>query len=938
MRRSVLANALIALLTVGVVLGAFVSFQRKRSSFERIDFSFLRQNGVIVVKSVDPGSGAEAAGLRPGDAIWVIGDTPTTEIEGVQKTLRRIGESVPMLIARGGKTIGIHYSPPELKIDTPYLILSFIGFLYLAIGLFTLFRGETRESRLFYFVTLLSFIVYVYTPAGDIDWSYKTLQMIEEMARIFLPPLALHFFLLFPKPLLREKKWIALLYVPPVVLAFWSIDLLVFNNAVALATPVNALRIIDKLEFANFGLYFTLAVVALAFTYQQAPAVGKKQIKWIYLGLVLGFVPFLLIYMIPYLVSGSVRPIFTTLAILPLALIPLAFAVSILKYKLWDVEVVIKEILAYSVTFAFGMIAFSTVNVILSHVIEERSAMERNFLAFTSGLVIAGVLIPVKGRIESMIEMILYRESYKHRRTMSDFAQELATFHDVHELIAMMRERLHKTLHIERMNLYTREGQAFVIYDPEPGVPRRAGADDFGTIPKDGPVVLTAPRLPDQSELPWQLLSAGFRYVFPLRNRGELQGLLLLGTRRNDEPLSRDDLHLIGTLTAPIALAIENSRLYGKLRRQLEEIRALKEYNENIIESSLSAIAVVAGEGTVLTANHAFWELVGADQSYESILELFPPYDELRDSYGRTHATHFINHHGVEKEVTVTVSPLSAGDVADGARVVVIGDITDRVRLERELEDKERLASLGLLAAGVAHEVNTPLTGISSYAQLLLAETSEDDPKYRLLKKMEQQSFRASHLVNNLLDLIANRPRSRELVNVCDLIASTIALHEDLLKVKRIHVHLAPVPPLQVRGNVHDLQQVLTNILLNARDAVVDGGNIWICVAGEEERVVIRIRDDGKGIAPDMIGRIFEPLVTTKRGQGGTGLGLAISRRIIAASDGDITVESTPGKGAEFSIALPRVRTAERDNRVIPSEARNPPLRDAEEDSSLRSE
>lgn len=908
MRRSLLFNVLIAVLTVAVVVGAFVSFQRKRSSFERIDFTFQRDRGVIVVKTVDADSNAERAGLRPGDAIWLIAETPTTEVEGLQKTLRRIGHTVPMLIARDGRPVTIHYEPPELKVDYPYLILSFIGFLYLAIGLFTLFRGETRESRLFYFVTLFSFIVYVYTPAGDIDWSYKLLQIVEEAARIFLPPLALNFFLLFPRPLVRNRSWIALLYVPPVLLAGWIANLLIFGNALELAAPQRSLELIQRWEILDFGLYFTLAVVALALTYRQAAPVGKKQIKWIYLGLSLGFLPFLAIYIIPYLVAGSVGQGWATVAILPLAFIPLAFAVSILKYKLWDVEVVIKEVLAYSVTFIFGIVAFSTVNLVLSRVIEEASAMERNFLAFSSGLLIAGVLIPVKGKLESVIEMILYRESYRHRRTMTDFAQELATFHDVHELIAMVRDRLRATLHIERMNLYTREAGTLLIYEPEPGVPRRIAAEDLGAMPKEGPVLLTAPRLPDSTEIPWQLLQAGYRYAFPLRNRGELQGILLLGTRRAEEPLSRDDLHLIGSLSAPVALAIENSRLYGKLRRQLEEIRALKEYNENIIESSLSAIAVVARDGTVLTANRAFWDLVGADHTNENVVELFPPYQELRDAHRPTISTRFVNLLGVEKEVTVTSSPLSAGDVADGARVIVVGDLTDRVRLERELQDKERLASLGLLAAGVAHEVNTPLTGISSYAQLLLAEMPEDDPRYRLLKKMEQQTFRASNLVNNLLDLVANRPRTREIVHIDELVGSTVALHEDLFRAKGISVHSAGAGlSIRVRGNFHDLQQVLTNVLLNARDAVAEGGNIWITTQEDDERVVIRVKDDGKGIAPEMIGRIFDPLVTTKRGQGGTGLGLAISRRILHACDGEVTVASVPGEGAEFSITLPRV-------------------------------
>src|SRR5438105_171407 len=517
-----------------------------------------------------------------------------------------------MIVQRGGHPLKLTYQVPELKVDYAYLILSFIGFLYLAIGLFTLFRRGATESRLFYFVTLLSFIVYVYTPAGDIDWSYKTLQLIEEIATIFLPPLALHFFLLFPRPVLRKKRTLTLLYIVPALLALWNFDLLLFNNMLPVMAPSRAFEIIQRWEMLDFGVYFTLAMFALGYTFRRAAPVGKAQIKWIYLGMALGFLPFLATYVVPFLVSGTVSKVYSTISIIPLAFIPLAFALSILKYKLWDVEVVIKETLAYAVTFVFGMIAFSTINLLLSHVIEEGAAMERNLLAFTSGLLIAGVLIPVKGRVESVIERVLYRDSYRHRRAMTDFAQELATFNDVHELIAMMRERLRAALDIEKINLFTRESGSLLIYQPEENVPRRTAESVFGDL-RASPLILTDPRLPDASDVPWKLLRAGYRYIFPLRNRGGLQSLLLLATKRGEEPLSRDDMHLLESLTAAVALAIENSRLYGRLRRQLEEIRALKEYNENIIESSSSAIAVVASDGTVLTANRAFWDLVGGE-------------------------------------------------------------------------------------------------------------------------------------------------------------------------------------------------------------------------------------------------------------------------------------------------------------------------------------
>ncbi|HVR43121.1 MAG TPA: ATP-binding protein [Thermoanaerobaculia bacterium] len=910
-RRSLLLNLLIGGLTFILVVGGFSSFQQKRSSFERLDFHWVWRDGVVHVDRVDAGSPAEQAGLREGDQIWVVGGVPAHELDGLKNTLKQ-GGPVPMVIWRDGETLLTRYTPPPLKIDYHYLFLTLIGFLYLTIGLFTLFRGSRGESSLFYLVTLLAFVVYVYSPSdGEADLTFRVLYLVEELARIFLPPLTLHFFLRFPRPLLTSRRSLMAIYAIPTLLAIWAIDLYAFGNTLRLASPETSIRLLDRWEMLHFAVYFSLAFVALTYTFRTAPLAGqRKQIKWIYLGMAVGFIPFLTLYLIPFIRSGAGSS-YTTVAILPLAFIPLAFAVSILKYKLWDVEVVIKEVLAYTVTFIFGMIAFTTVNLMLSNLLEERLALERNFLAFASGLLIAGVLVPVKGRIESLFEMLLYRDTYRHRRAMSEFARELSTFHDLHELIDMIRERLSAAVRIDQMNLYVREGEALVLYHPQAPVPPLAKESDLGVLPIGRPLLLDAPRLPDHSELPLRLLRSGYRYAFPLRHRGELQGLLLCGNKKGEEPLSRDDIQLIGSITAPLALAIENARLYGRLRRQLEQIQLLKDFNENIIESSSSAIVVVTAEGIVLTANRAFWTLVGASPGVDEPIEaLFPPYTGVAGVERGTCEVSYANRLGQEKELTLTVAPFNAPDAPGGTKVLVIGDISERVRLERELQDKERLAALGLLAAGVAHEVNTPLTGISSYAQLLMSDLAPDDPRYGILKKMELQTFRASHLVNNLLDFAANPQRSFEKVDLAEVIRSTILLHDDLFRGKDIRIHLEIERPLTVLGNVHELQQVLTNLLLNARDAVERGGNVRVSLMRRGAAAVLAVKDDGKGIPAEIRDRIFEPLVTSKRGQGGTGLGLAICEKIVRQLGGEITVESEPDAGATFSVILPLWETA----------------------------
>jgi signal transduction histidine kinase len=240
--------------------------------------------------------------------------------------------------------------------------------------------------------------------------------------------------------------------------------------------------------------------------------------------------------------------------------------------------------------------------------------------------------------------------------------------------------------------------------------------------------------------------------------------------------------------------------------------------------------------------------------------------------------------------------------------VLVLQDVTERVAMEGALREKDRLASLGVLAAGVAHEVNTPLTGISSYAQLLLAETGADDPRRALLEKVEKQTFRASRIVSNLLEFARAPGRDRRPVELAALIGDTAELLRERLSAK--HVELAwrpPAEPVTVFGSEGELQQVFTNLMMNAIDAMSERGGGRLSLALERERGWARasVADQGPGIPPENREAIFQPFFTTKRGQGGTGLGLSICVGIVEQHGGRLGFENLAAGGCRFTVELP---------------------------------
>jgi PAS domain S-box-containing protein len=257
--------------------------------------------------------------------------------------------------------------------------------------------------------------------------------------------------------------------------------------------------------------------------------------------------------------------------------------------------------------------------------------------------------------------------------------------------------------------------------------------------------------------------------------------------------------------------------------------------------------------------------------------------------------------------LNIAIAPLQDLQEQTGA-LVVLEDVTSRVRLEEQLQQREKLSSIGLLAAGVAHEVNTPLTGVSSYTQMLLGMLSENDPKHALLLKVRRQAERATNIVNNLLNFSRTGSATEFTeIDISRVLDDTLQLLEPQLRGNQIEIIRAYDSDLpRVFGNSGKLQQVFTNLLLNARDAIPAGGSIKIAtIPSEDHSLVVEVSDTGMGIAPENVAKIYDPFYTTKGVGRGTGLGLAVSYGIVQEHSGHISVESTPGLGTKFRITMP---------------------------------
>jgi two-component system NtrC family sensor kinase len=243
--------------------------------------------------------------------------------------------------------------------------------------------------------------------------------------------------------------------------------------------------------------------------------------------------------------------------------------------------------------------------------------------------------------------------------------------------------------------------------------------------------------------------------------------------------------------------------------------------------------------------------------------------------------------------------------------VVHYRDITEEKRLQQELIQQEKMAAIGMLAGGVAHEINNPLGGIIAFSQLIKRDLSEDDALFADIKEIESAAMRCKKIVQDLLDFSRiSEGKEKQLLDVNTLIEKVIPLVK--MEIRSLNIELetnAQQLLPKVYGNAGRLEQVILNLLTNACHSMKKGGflriNTHADFSKEKPVVCIEISDTGCGISKEEISRIFDPFYTTKRPGEGTGLGLSISYKIIRDHGGKIIVKSQRNKGTTFNIYLP---------------------------------
>ncbi|HSZ19898.1 MAG TPA: ATP-binding protein [Candidatus Acidoferrum sp.] len=930
-----LGAAVLALATLATIVFGIINFQQ-RSMFTAPDdgVSWIERQSGVVAWHVAPNSPAANAGLRTDDRILAINDAPVHSPIDVTKRLWRIGlwSIAHYRIERGGKQFEAQLViQPAARPASIENYLSVVGMLYLFIGLFIFARrwNATRAVH-FYIFCLVSFVLYSFQYTGKLtpfDWEIYWAAIV---ARLLQPALLLHFALVFPerRPLSKGHGAIlgAIYGVPGILLL---VRILVGLRELGFMPSIEARNTLDRLDLACLGIYFLLAALVFVVSYRRASSgILRQQLKWVTGGALAGIVPFLLLYIVPFFLGVVPRP-WMNLSTISLVLIPLSFGYAIIRYRLMDVDIIFKRGLAYTAASGGVVAVYIAIVAIIGALFH--TAWPSGMMGGVIAIVVAAFLFqPFRDWIQARLDRFFYRDRLDYRRTLIEFGRTLTSEVRLDPMLASVMDRISQALLVDRLAIFIEDESHPGAYRMARSVGvRYAGALDLSFLEGEnkpfahGILFYESARAARESSpsVRQTLEQLDLNYFIPCQIRDHAIAVLGLGKTVDGDFLSSEDVELLHTIAGYLAIALDNAQLYNSLEQKAAQIERLKDFSENIVESLNVGVLAVDFGGAVESWNTQLEGLIGVprEQAVGRKLEEVLPSDLMAEITARSgdervsslYKFHMQNREGRNLVVNVSIAPLVGKSGDRIGRLILFDDVTARMRLEEQVFQNEKLTSLGLLAAGVAHEVNTPLAVISNYIQMLAKQLPSGDPRHQLIEKVVKQTFRASEIVNNLLNFSRTGATEFTEVNLNAVVEEVLTLVAHPFRTAQVQVtrNLQQELPA-VLGSTNKLQQVFLNLFLNARDAMPSGGVVEIRTAAHNGSVEVEIIDNGGGIPRENLNRIFDPFFTTKSSGRGTGLGLSVSYGIVKEHAGKVDVRSTPGKGTSFRLEFPVARKA----------------------------
>ncbi|MCP4640138.1 MAG: PAS domain-containing protein [bacterium] len=803
------------------------------------------------------------------------------------------------------------------------------------LGLVVLFKNpHNRTHRAF---GVLAFNIMLWT-IGVLFISHSMMQesalfwlRITFCIACFLPATFFNFIGLFPGPRFEGPRWFSIsLYVAAVVLSFGA-----FTDWYIVDLYVSA----DSAPRVAYGPVFFAFVCCIGtgmlFAYpnlynkrKRAAGIARRQIDHVLLGIICStfLASFTNVFAPAFLNVQSLEPYGPVFMVLLVAF----FTYAMVRYHLLDIWVIISRTTVHAVSIGFVTVTFLGMVYLVHWVFQSTTGPTYIVPTALAALVIALVLQPLRERVELILNRTLLKRRYDLGRLLARAGKNAARIVKMDELLETVCKDISETIGVRCIRvLLVDENDARVLVTEYSSIPDERGTAsraygallEYARLHPD-PLILEAmihSHIDDYNARIVEVLAELDAYMcVPLPATSGLVGLLALGPKTSRDIYTSEDLVAFTAMAIPLATAIENSRLY----RKLEEANL---HLARVLSNMRGAVVAVKTDGTITTTNDAATEILGPLSLGQHMDKLTPAVagilqqtlDQRRGL--RDLETVIEGPEGEPLPVVMSSSCLTtSGDELTGA-MVMIYDLTQVKRLERNVQRAHRLSSIGTLAAGMAHEIKNPLVSIKTFSQLLPARYEDLDFRNTFTEVVPNEVERIDSIVSRLLDFARPKPVSFAPQDLRAIIEEVLLLVENQTRKQSIRVETGfPEEGVDVFGDEQQLHQVFLNLVLNAIDAMrqTDEGVLRIDVGLDRmylrrngspplvmDCVKVAVTDSGIGIGPDGLDRVFTPFFTTK--ETGTGLGLAVVHGIVTEHGGEVDVRSAANQGTTFTVSLP---------------------------------